>query len=69
MQDALVRQQQSLQTVNNSDWAVMREQADTLVKTGFLPAAIKNAEQAVAIILTGRELDGRTWDELPEARA
>lgn len=30
--------------------------AETLVKTGFLPAAIKTPAQAVAIILTGREL-------------
>lgn len=29
---------------------------ETLVKTGFLPIEIKNAGQAVAIILTGREL-------------
>lgn len=30
--------------------------ADTLVKTGFLPVAIKTPAQAVAVILTGREL-------------
>lgn len=29
---------------------------ETLASTGFLPAAVKNAAQAVAIILTGREL-------------
>ena len=38
------------------DWAIMREQASMLVTTGFLPQAIKTPEQAVAIILTGREL-------------
>ena len=38
------------------DWAIMREQASLLVTTGFLPQAIKTPEQAVAIILTGREL-------------
>lgn len=38
------------------DWAIMREQAAMLVTTGFLPQAIKTPEQAVAIILTGREL-------------
>lgn len=30
--------------------------ANTLVKTGFLPVAIKTPAQAVAVILTGREL-------------
>src|SRR3990167_7997908 len=30
--------------------------AETLVKTGFLPQAVKTPAQAVAIILTGREL-------------
>lgn len=30
--------------------------AETLVKTGFLPQAIKTPAQAVAVILTGREL-------------
>jgi hypothetical protein len=35
---------------------MMRDQAGVLVKTNFLPAAIKTAEQAMAIMLTGREL-------------
>lgn len=33
-----------------------QEQAATLLKTGFLPVHIKTAEQAVAIVLIGREL-------------
>lgn len=37
-------------------WTIMREQANMLVKTGFLPAAIKTAEQALAIMLKGQEL-------------
>jgi hypothetical protein len=44
------------QTDEMGPWKVMREQAEILVKTGFLPNAVKTAEQAVAIILTGREL-------------
>lgn len=47
------------QTFNNptqAEFDTMREQANTLVKTGFLPVSIKTAEQALAIILTGREL-------------
>ena len=38
------------------DWALMRDQASVLLKTNFLPASIKTPEQAMAIILTGREL-------------
>lgn len=37
-------------------WHVIRSQAEVLLKTGFLSEAIKTAEQAAAIILTGREL-------------
>jgi hypothetical protein len=39
-----------------AEWQMMKEQAGVLVKTGFLPAAIKTPEQAMAIMLTGREL-------------
>lgn len=39
-----------------SEFGVMKETASMLVKTGFLPQAIKTPEQAIAIILTGREL-------------
>lgn len=48
----------SLQTVTltTSEYEVIRSQAEALVKTGFLPVAIKTPEQALAIILTGREL-------------
>lgn len=38
------------------EWQILREQATMLVKTNFLPQAIKTPEQAIAIILTGREL-------------
>lgn len=44
------------ETDTMAEWGVMREQASMLVTTGFLPQAIKTPEQAVAIILTGREL-------------
>jgi hypothetical protein len=45
------------QTLAVSEWEAMKEQAGMLVKTGFLPPSIKTAEQAVAIIMTGRELN------------
>lgn len=41
---------------NQNEWLIIREQAEILVKTGFLPQSIKTAEQAVAIIMTGAEL-------------
>ena len=34
----------------------LRQQADVLLKTGFLPAHLKTPEQAVAVALIGREL-------------
>jgi hypothetical protein len=47
---------QSLATVRPDEYQIIRDQAQSLVKTGFLPTAIKTPEQALAIILTGREL-------------
>lgn len=46
----------ALRTVDKSEWDIMLQQAAMLVKTGFLPEAIKTPEQAVAIMLKGREL-------------
>jgi hypothetical protein len=37
-------------------WQLMREQADIFLKSGLLPSHIKSAEQAVVIMLKGREL-------------
>jgi hypothetical protein len=45
-----------LATLDTNQWEVMKQQAKMLVNTGFLPDAIKTPEQAVAIMLTGREL-------------
>lgn len=39
-----------------NEWNIIRDQASILVKTGFLPNSIKTPEQAMAIILTGKEL-------------
>lgn len=39
-----------------SEWETIRDQSSVLIKTGFLPQSIKTPEQAMAIILTGREL-------------
>lgn len=40
-----------------SEWSLMRDMAQSLVPTGFLPESIKTPEQAVAIMLKGRELN------------
>src|SRR4029434_8392989 len=37
-------------------WAMAKEQASMLIKTGFLPESIKTSEQAVAIMMKGHEL-------------
>lgn len=37
-------------------WDLMKDQASILVKTGFLPEAIKTPEQAMAVMMKGREL-------------
>lgn len=41
---------------STSEWSLMRDMAASLIPTGFLPEAIKKPEQAVAIMLKGREL-------------
>ncbi len=46
----------TLQTIQPDEYSILRDQASVLVTTGFLPQAIKTPEQALAIILTGREL-------------
>jgi hypothetical protein len=38
------------------EWSLMMDMAASLVPTGFLPESIKRPEQAVAIMLKGREL-------------
>lgn len=43
-------------SLNMEKWEIMRQQADTLVKSGFLPTAVNTPEKAIAIIMKGREL-------------
>jgi len=42
---------------SREQWSMIQEQAKVLVKTGMLPETIKRPEQAIAIMLKGRELD------------
>lgn len=43
-------------TMGIAEWSTMKEQANMLIKTGFLPPSVKTPEQVIAIALTGREL-------------
>jgi hypothetical protein len=54
-QQIQLREPNTLQT-SESDFKVLTQQAQMLVKTGFLPKAIDTPEKAIAIILTGKEL-------------
>ena len=45
-----------LATTGPSDWQVMIEQAKVLVESGFLPSYITKPAQAVAIMMSGKEL-------------
>lgn len=47
---------QALAQVGPTEWSLMLDQAQVLLSTGFLPKAIQTPEQAVAIMLKGREL-------------
>jgi hypothetical protein len=49
-------EQPKLSTPDANEFQVILKTSEMLVRTGFLPAAIKTPEQALAIILTGREL-------------
>lgn len=42
--------------LNPNEWLVMKEQAAMLIKTGFLPPALRTPEQVLAVALTGKEL-------------
>lgn len=42
--------------VNHDQFNAMREQANTLIRSGFLPKAIDTPEKAIAIMMAGREL-------------
>ena len=42
--------------VNMETWNTLMAQGTELIKSGFLPSSIKTPAQAIAVILTGREL-------------
>lgn len=54
----------AIQVAGQDSWLVMREQANALVKSGFLPQSIKTPEQALAIMMLGQELGLPYWTAL-----
>lgn len=53
----LIKKESSPLSANAAqDWLILKEQAQTLLRSGFLPAGIKTAEQCMAIFLMGKEL-------------
>jgi hypothetical protein len=54
MNDLTVRSENKM--VSQDTWKLMMEQGTELIKSGFLPSSIKTPAQAIAVILTGREL-------------
>jgi hypothetical protein len=46
------------------EWQVMTQQADFLVKSGFLPQAVNSVPKAIAIMTLGRELGIGAWAAL-----
>lgn len=42
--------------IEAGEWATLRDQAAEALKSGFLPRAIQTPAQAMAIVMTGREL-------------
>lgn len=56
MSETAIVERKEAAPLSIDEWHMMKEQANMLVKTGFLPAAFKTPEQVVAVVLSGREL-------------
>lgn len=54
----------ALAVVNATEWQAMMQMSEVLVRSGFLPDSIKTPQQAVAIILAGRELGIGPWQAI-----
>lgn len=51
-----IAKKETVGTMEPATWVALKEQAQMLVKSGFLPVAINTPEKAVAVALAGREL-------------
>ncbi len=63
MNQLAIRENQQIAT-SQSEFEVMKEQAKMLLASGFLPTSIKSPEQAIAVILIGREIGIGTMQAL-----
>lgn len=54
----------SIVQFDSSNWGVLKEQANILLKSGFLPSSIRTAENALAIMMLGQELGIGAWASL-----
>lgn len=50
--------------ITGNEWGVMVQQAEMLVKSGFLPRDINTPQKAIAIMMLGRELGLQPWQAL-----
>lgn len=51
-----IRENQAVAAPTESEFGIMLQQSQMLIKSNFLPKSIQTPEQALAIMLTGREL-------------
>jgi len=56
--------ERALAIPGRDQWVTLREEAETLLASGFLPAHVKSAAQAIAIAMVGRELGVSAWRAL-----
>ena len=54
----------SIVSIQPSEWQTMSEMADVLVKSGFLPQSVNTPQKALAIMMVGRELNIPPWQAL-----
>ena len=56
MSNDLVKREQESLVPYGGEWAALKEQAEIIMQSGFLPAHLKNANQVIAVMLAGRDL-------------
>ncbi len=53
-----------LAIIQSDEWSVMKQQAEMLVGSGFLPQSVNSPQKALAIMTLGRELGIGAWAAL-----
>ena len=57
-------QRNELAVIMPDEWQVLKQQAEALVASGFLPQSVNSPQKAVAIMTLGRELGVGAWAAL-----